>query len=196
MASDRFGGGAATEFPASVIGDALLTHGTLESGDLRRARRAYEQFFGLRVVHHSKVAQLIAGKYDVGVISVFTGKAVHEQGAENRWLVLTPEGESLTVPVRQGNDGTGRGRSQKTRTACHCRPFRILPRARLRRELVRDLRSSMAKVPGSIRLRRRDTKGLNRTGCHYAMSQRRTIERPTSAEISCPSKQPCRSLPI
>lgn len=80
----------------SVVGSAVLTHGTLESRQLNAARAFYEQGLGLRSVRHAPPAQLIAGAGEVVVVCVEAGHRVHEQGSENRWIVLVPDEATVT----------------------------------------------------------------------------------------------------
>lgn len=78
-----------------VIVGAELSHGTLESINLARARPLYEDTFGLRVVRHVKIGQLIAGRSEFVAVSIAAGSTFAEQSSEYRWLVLLPDGEEL-----------------------------------------------------------------------------------------------------
>jgi catechol 2,3-dioxygenase-like lactoylglutathione lyase family enzyme len=78
-----------------IIGDAVLTHGTLESRSLDAARALYESVLGLRCVRHSPRSQLLAGRGHVAIVCVETGTAVHPQGDENRWMVLAGSDEAV-----------------------------------------------------------------------------------------------------
>lgn len=78
-----------------VIVNAELSHGTLESIDLKRARPLYEKVFGLRVVRHSKIGQLIGGRSEFVAVSIAAGSTFAAQTSENRWLVLLAEGDDL-----------------------------------------------------------------------------------------------------
>jgi catechol 2,3-dioxygenase-like lactoylglutathione lyase family enzyme len=81
-----------TNSGAGIVGDAELTHGTLETRNLNSSRRLFEDALGLRCVRHSPVSQLLAGRGAVGLVCVETPVA-HPQGEENRWVILvgTPE---------------------------------------------------------------------------------------------------------
>ncbi len=73
---------------ASVIGDAIFTHGTLEALNWERQRRFSEEVLHLRSVRHVPIeAGVIAGRSNFGAVTIAT-KNAHEQGIENRWVVV------------------------------------------------------------------------------------------------------------
>lgn len=90
----------ATTPAPGVIGDAELTHGTLESRDLARSRRLYEEVLALRCVRHSPPSQLLGGQGSVCVVAVALGESVHEQGSENRWIVTLQDAQAVAASHR------------------------------------------------------------------------------------------------
>ncbi|WP_084396578.1 VOC family protein [Henriciella aquimarina] len=85
---------------ASVVGEAELTHGTLECRQLVPSRNFYENVLGLRCVQHSPITQLVSGCGDVGVVCAGLGDKVHPQGEENRWVVAVGSEEAV-VDIRK-----------------------------------------------------------------------------------------------
>jgi catechol 2,3-dioxygenase-like lactoylglutathione lyase family enzyme len=107
VASDHGHKEAPSREDPGVVGDAVLTHGTLESRDLVRARAVYEDILGLRCVRHSPPAQLIAGQGDVAVVCVGSGDALHEQASMNRWEVLMGDAAAVTRAYRRATEKAG-----------------------------------------------------------------------------------------
>ena len=85
----------AIEPGTGIIGQAVLTHGTLEARVKEDARDFYEKVLRLRCVNTSKVSQLIAGGGDVSVVCVQVGSAGHPQGEENRWIVMVDDEQAV-----------------------------------------------------------------------------------------------------
>lgn len=72
-----------------VIGDARLSHGTLESRDLPGAKRFYRDFLGLLCIRHREMAQAITDKeFHFAVACVKVPSRTPMQGVENRWLLV------------------------------------------------------------------------------------------------------------
>lgn len=91
----------------SVVGDGVLTHGTLESRDLSIARAFYEDILGLRCVRHSAVSQLLAGRGPVGVVCVETAESAHHQGEENRWVLRAESHLDVSVLYSRARESAG-----------------------------------------------------------------------------------------
>jgi len=89
-----------------VVGDAHLTHGTLEGRSLPPARLLYEKLLGLRCVQHSPQSQLIGGQGGVAIVAVEAGNTAHGQGSENRWVILA--GNVATVRAFHERARSGR----------------------------------------------------------------------------------------
>jgi len=74
----------------------VLTHGTLESSDLPRARDFYENVLGLRCVQHGPIAQLVAGCVDFGIVNVNKHRdKISPQGYENRWILSVGDEQAV-----------------------------------------------------------------------------------------------------
>jgi catechol-2,3-dioxygenase len=71
--------------PASVVGAARLSHGTLMSRNLAASRRFYEEFLGLEVVRHARPAMVLRLDSSLYVVCVCIGDKAPAQHVLTHW---------------------------------------------------------------------------------------------------------------
>ena len=70
---------------AALIGDTILSHGTIECADTFASRRFYEEFLGLGSVRPLPEAQYLWNGGAWSLVCVSIGSELKEQGSENRF---------------------------------------------------------------------------------------------------------------
>ena len=80
----------------AVLGNARLTHGTMELTDRARTRRFLEEVANLRAVYHRHPATLIAGRGDFAVFALPPPK-VKPQGEQNRWIISAEDASGVAA---------------------------------------------------------------------------------------------------
>jgi catechol 2,3-dioxygenase-like lactoylglutathione lyase family enzyme len=74
-----------TSTKPSVLKPYVLSHGTLESRDLRASRRFYEEFLGLEVVQHGQRSMALRCGLKFHIVCVQVGENVHPMSYLTHW---------------------------------------------------------------------------------------------------------------
>lgn len=69
----------------SIVKPYVLGHGTLECINLSESRRFYEEFLGLQVVRHSKMAMALRLGMRFHIVCVEVGEQVHSTALMTHW---------------------------------------------------------------------------------------------------------------
>ncbi len=78
----------ATDAPtAPVMSPIRISHGTMETDDLRASQKFYKEFLGLHCIRHSEVSQSVWRGGEWMIVCVDAGDQLRPQPLHNRWVL-------------------------------------------------------------------------------------------------------------